>query len=188
MFHHGWLNVDTLDLTGFAQANGYNFIRHDLRANLPFKTGEADLLFLSHVLEHFEAPVGLSLLREMRRVINPRAGALRVIVPDAHFLMKCYAHDAPFDSCQDDQGTSLSEFGEVNEGVALAPTPAGKLYAMLHQGHLAIYDREFLYLAAQESGWEVAPQGHPGIHQIEREALTMTYGCSLVMDLIPRAG
>ncbi len=196
MYHHGWKNVDVVDAAQFAQANGYEFLRHDVRNGIPCKTGEADLIFMSHVLEHFTYGEGLSLLRECRRALKV-GGAIRVLVPDARNLMKAYAHDHPFDSCQDHIGTSLTEFDQVNADCEKAVTSSAKLYSLMCGNHLALYDEETLELtswrttssftgamratATRNAGFipyrsafrrveKIADVPHPGFAQISREA------------------
>jgi predicted SAM-dependent methyltransferase len=146
MFHNGWVNIDSADpqgLTNFAAHYGYNFLHHDLRNGLPYDTGSVDMIYHSHVLEHFSYAEGLRLLKECRRVLKPDTGIMRLAVPDARFLMERYA--AP---------GGLDEFDEINDGAAACPTAAGKLWALLHEGHAACYDEDTAADILRRAGFE----------------------------------
>ncbi len=79
-----WLNVD------FA-------VRHpgvlaiDLRKKLPFSENSFDLVYHSHVLEHFTCPEAKKLLGECYRVLKP-GGIIRVVVPDLENITREYLH------------------------------------------------------------------------------------------------
>lgn len=190
MFHHGWTNVDVHDLAGYAQANGYGYLRHDVRQGLPFGTGVVDLIFAHHMLEHLTYAEGVSLLREMRRVIRPD-GAVRIVVPNAEHLMRLYCEQGAADV---DDPQTLSGFDEINDGAAAASTKAGKLWALLHEGHQSCYDNETLCKALNEAGF-IARQsefrknafvGNKSVDQLLRETTEMTLGgLSLFVDAIP---
>lgn len=77
----GWTNVD------LARAPGVD--RHDLRRPLPYEDASFDAVYASHVLEHFDPPGGLRLLREMRRVARPGA-PVRIVVPDLERIVRDY--------------------------------------------------------------------------------------------------
>lgn len=151
MSAYGWTNIDIHDLDQFAAANRYKYRKLDVRQGLPYGTGVVDAIHSAHMLEHLSYPDGLNFLRECRRVIRPD-GVMRIIVPDAEKLMGDYLlADLP-----DRTGTyhDLSEFDQLNEGCANSPTAAGKLWALLHENHLACYDWEALSHALKEAGWE----------------------------------
>ena len=177
MHHHGWVNVDQHDLAQFAQANGYKFLRHDLRNSLPHGTGTVDLIHVSHVLEYFTYKDGLNLLKECRRLLKPSTGQIRVLVPDAELLMGKYRND------------TLNDFDEVSDGCANSPTSAGKLWELLHSGHSAMYDAQTLLYAMADAGFRpnsTRPfvSNLPG-GQIVRETLDQFPCLSLVMEGVP---
>jgi SAM-dependent methyltransferase len=70
----GFVNVDLLDGPGVD-------VVADLGARLPFEDGTADLVYASHVLEHFPTDAVPGILREWRRVLR-RGGRILVAVPD----------------------------------------------------------------------------------------------------------
>ncbi len=148
-----------------------------------------DLIFACHFLEHLTYEEGLRFLRECRRVIRPD-GAMRILVPDAKLLCGMYEDNRPSD---------LSEFDEINDGCANAPTSAGKLWAMLFQGHQAAYDQETLSRALEDAGFQPLLAAfrqvghHPsldwsavGARQILKEAMDILPCHTLFMDAIPR--
>lgn len=193
-FHHGWVNVDGLDLNQFAQANGYQFRQHDLRTGLPYKTGEVDLIFMCHVLEHFDYRSGLALLRECRRALKPD-GAMRILVPDASLLTMNYASETALGGDWDGSTFkgSLSDFDEMNDGASACPTAAGKLWSLLFSGHQAMYDYETLARTLSEAGFTPHPTSFrkegctaAGCSQIIKETTDMQPAISLFMDATPQ--
>jgi len=71
----GFVNVDAL-----ADAPGVDVVA-DISGRLPFDDEAADLVYASHVLEHFPTEEVPGLLREWRRILRP-GGQLLVAVPD----------------------------------------------------------------------------------------------------------
>lgn len=178
MAHHGWQNLDMIDAAGFASGYRYNYKQLDIRKGLPYGTGIVDLIFSSHMFEHLTYAEGLSLLRECRRVIRP-SGGMRLIVPDANLLMSKYKLN------------ELAAFDEVNGNCANAPTSAGKLWSLLHDGHQACYDGETLCKLLGDAGWKSTVSSfreakYPDqMGQILKETVEMSYGFSLFVDAIP---
>jgi predicted SAM-dependent methyltransferase len=190
-FAHGWTNIDALDLSKYMQANGYTFQQRDLRQGLIQKTGMVDAVFLHHCLEHFDYSEGLSLLRDIRRVLRPETGCLRVVVPNAEFLQRCYTRPS------EELMPQLKDFDEMNGGCAAAKTPMAKLHALLQGGdHRAFYDAETLQGMLAEAGFEScqtefrrASFNRTGLHDMLKEVIEMDYGgTSLFVDAIPRVG
>lgn len=176
MFHHGWTNIDVIDAVEFAKQYNYNFVRHDVRMGLPeYKTGTVDLLMHSHFLEHLTYRESLAFLRECRRVLKPD-GAMRIVVPCAKKLMEMHF------------AGRMSEYDEINEGCANAPTSAGKLWSLLHEGHQACYDQETLMAMLDDAGFvPTLSSFRSGANaQIRRETQEMSYDLSLFMDATPR--
>ena len=77
----GWTNVDVVA--------GPDVLAHDLRDPLPFPDGAFDLVYHSHVLEHFRPADVPAFLSECRRVLRP-GGLLRVVVPDLEGIARGY--------------------------------------------------------------------------------------------------
>lgn len=186
MFHHGWINYDVQDLGQFAANGGYRFERMDLRSGLPHATGVVDLIAGFHVLQFLSYDDGLRLLKECRRVLKPRTGAMRLCVVDAGSL------------AEDWMDETLHQYDVISEGSANAPTSAMKFYDLLLAGAQSIYDCGTLHHFLKESGIAsyVAPFRapapnitHPGPKQILRETTECYYGgLSLFVDAIPLVG
>ncbi|HYG23660.1 MAG TPA: methyltransferase domain-containing protein [Verrucomicrobiae bacterium] len=73
-FAKGWLNVDFHPVSKSVK-------RVNLLAGLPFSDNNFDVVYSSHVLEHFSRDAAEGLAREMHRVLKPN-GIIRVVVPD----------------------------------------------------------------------------------------------------------
>ena len=78
----GFVHVDLLD----APHIDY---RHDVRTLPMFGDDSAELIYACHVLEYFDGPEALDVLREWRRVLAT-TGVLRVAVPDFAALAEVY--------------------------------------------------------------------------------------------------
>jgi predicted SAM-dependent methyltransferase len=78
----GWVHVDARPLPHIDVVARLN--------HLPmFADGSADLVYASHVLEHFPRHETLDVLVEWRRVLSP-GGILRLAVPDFEKLIEVY--------------------------------------------------------------------------------------------------
>jgi predicted SAM-dependent methyltransferase len=81
-FIDGWTNVDFTSHSPSVQ-------QHDLSKGIPFADNSFDLVYHSHVLEHFSKLDGLTFIRECYRVLVP-GGHIRIAVPDLEMLAKLY--------------------------------------------------------------------------------------------------
>lgn len=179
MFRHNWVNIDVHDLGQFAQANYCHYLRHDARQAFPFDTGSVDMLFAHHFLEHLNPDEALRFLKECRRLIKPDYGAMRIVVPNAAFLMDLYT-DSPH---------LLNDFAHINDGVEQARTKMGKLNALLHAGHQSFYDGESLSELLREAGFvpTVRSFRDSAFYQMLRETSEMDFGgVSLFVDAVPK--
>lgn len=66
-----------------------DIVRWDLRRGIPYPQGSMDVVYHSHVLEHFDRGDAIGLLAECRRVLKP-GGVLRVVVPDLQVIVAGY--------------------------------------------------------------------------------------------------
>lgn len=81
-FHPDWENVDF-------QSTQPNVRAHDLRKGIPYPDATFDVVYHSHVLEHFPKLQGLSFLKECNRVLRS-GGLIRVVVPDLERIARLY--------------------------------------------------------------------------------------------------
>lgn len=78
----GWVNVDF-------HASSPDALAYDLRLGIPFADESFDVVYHSHVLEHFSRSQAIFFLRECFRVLKP-SGLLRVAVPDLENIVRAY--------------------------------------------------------------------------------------------------
>ncbi|WP_461209882.1 glycosyltransferase [Desulfocurvus sp. DL9XJH121] len=89
-FHPDWVNVDF-------SSPGPEVYAHDLAEGVPFRDASFDVVYHSHLLEHFNKDDAGAFLRDCFRVLRP-GGVLRVAVPDLESLARSYLH------CLDEAG------------------------------------------------------------------------------------
>ena len=83
-FHPDWINVDF-------HSNHDHVIAHNLGQGIPFEDETFEVVYHSHLLEHFPRRKAKAFIEECFRVLQPR-GIIRVVVPDleqiAHEYLK----------------------------------------------------------------------------------------------------
>ena len=77
-----WTNIDFV-------STGKDVIGHNLLRGIPFEDNRFDLVYHSHVLEHFSKEEGDTFISECLRVLKP-GGTLRIAVPDLERIAKEY--------------------------------------------------------------------------------------------------
>lgn len=88
-FHPEWVNLDLHPSKPSVQS-------WDLQADLPFPEASFNVVYHSHLLEHFSKADGLRLLERCRRVLRP-GGTIRVVVPDLECIVQLYMRS--FEKC-----------------------------------------------------------------------------------------
>jgi predicted SAM-dependent methyltransferase len=81
-FHDDWVNIDL-------SPTAPGVLAHDVRRGIPFADGSFDVVYHSHVLEHFSPNDAGTFLRECHRVLRP-GGIIRVAVPDLETISRLY--------------------------------------------------------------------------------------------------
>lgn len=81
-FHPDWINVDNFSSDHCIQP-------YDLRKGIPFQENAFDVVYHSHLLEHFPKDEALSFMKECYRVLKP-GGIIRVAVPDLEQIVCIY--------------------------------------------------------------------------------------------------
>lgn len=81
-FNLEWTNVDFV-------STGKDVIAYNLAKGIPFADNSFDLVYHSHVVEHFAKTSATSVIRECHRVLKPQ-GILRVVVPDLEQIVRLY--------------------------------------------------------------------------------------------------
>ncbi len=88
-FHPDWVNLDLHPTSPSVR-------QWDLQKDLPFPDESFDVVYHSHVLEHFSKADGLQLLESCKRVLRP-GGTIRVVVPDLERIVQLYL--SSFEKC-----------------------------------------------------------------------------------------
>ncbi|MGL5836458.1 MAG: class I SAM-dependent methyltransferase [Waterburya sp.] len=81
-FDAKWTNVNF-------QTTGKGVMTYDLTKGIPFADNTFELVYHSHVLEHFSQAAAKSFIQECFRVLRP-GGILRVVVPDLEQIARYY--------------------------------------------------------------------------------------------------
>jgi predicted SAM-dependent methyltransferase len=84
-FRPDWTNID------FA-STGPSVTAHNLTQGIPQPDNTFDLVYHSHVLEHFSKTQAQTLIQECHRVLKP-GGTLRIAIPDLEQIAKTYLHN-----------------------------------------------------------------------------------------------
>lgn len=173
---HGWRNLDRIDLTTWANGNGYSFMPWDLTNGLPYDDQVVDLIFLSHVLEHFDYAAGRDLLRACLRVLKPD-GVLRVAVPDAQKLIWMYQADE-LATLRELCGRDLDGCNELQ-----------LLNELLYGGdHRSLYDSSTLVQALEDAGFSRVERSRFGMsasQTMRRETIDLYPEMSLFVEAMP---
>lgn len=175
MFSQGWVNIDVLDVSGFARKHGFLFRGHDVRAGLPYADSSVDLIFSSHMLEHLTREEGTVLLKECYRVMKPGA-TIRLTLPDAEQLSNLFLD------------------GRLHELDALFPAETRALpdYAkyehILWSGHQTSYNPVSIKIALRAAGFSAEKMStYPfgcGHQQILRETQESLPELSLFVEAV----
>jgi predicted SAM-dependent methyltransferase len=134
-FHPDWINLD------FGAADD-SVISHDLRLGVPFPDEQFDVVYHSHLLEHFSRPFALSFLRETYRVLK-REGLTRIAVPDLERTARAYLQAVEEAARGDEQAKKRYEWMIVEMlDQTVRDRPGGEMGSYLQQTELP--DREFV--------------------------------------------
>lgn len=123
----------------------------DIRRGLPFRDQSLRGVFSEHCLEHFALPEALSLLREIRRVLQP-SGAIRIVVPDGELYLRTYVSQISGDAGR------RFPFQDAESLDALW-TPMTSVNRVFYQdreslfGHRTIYDYPMLAAVLRHCGF-----------------------------------
>lgn len=81
-YHDDWTNVDFI-------SKNEKVLAFNLLNGIPFENNSFDVVYHSHVLEHFSKDEGKNFLLECSRVLKP-GGVIRIAVPDLEIIAKEY--------------------------------------------------------------------------------------------------
>lgn len=81
-YHKDWINLDFVSNSQFV-------LQHNLLEGIPIEDNKVNVVYHSHVLEHFSKEDGLIFIKECYRVLDHR-GIIRVAVPDLERIAREY--------------------------------------------------------------------------------------------------
>jgi predicted SAM-dependent methyltransferase len=93
-FHPTWTNLDVISSNAAVRAC-------DLSKGIPFPDNSFQVVYHSHLLEHFPKDKAFELMQECRRVLET-GGVIRVAVPDLEQIVRMYLKALEL-SCQGDE-------------------------------------------------------------------------------------
>jgi len=134
-FHPAWTNVDFVFTDEGVMAA-------DLAKGIPFSDASFDVVYHSHLLEHFSKSEAEPFLSECYRILRPN-GILRVAVPDLEQIVKTYL------IALEKASTGSKEWADNYEWIllemydqAVRDHPGGEMAAYLSRNHIP--NREFI--------------------------------------------
>lgn len=81
-YHKDWVNIDFV-------SNSEEVVQHNLLTGIPIGDNDVDVVYHSHVLEHFSKGDAFHFMEECFRVLNIN-GIIRIAVPDLETIAKEY--------------------------------------------------------------------------------------------------
>jgi len=89
-----------------------NIFLHNLNKGIPFDANSVDVVYHSHLLEHFDRERAEKFLVEIKRILKP-AGIHRIVVPD--FEAICRAYIAHIESCEKNMPQAVNHDNYISE-------------------------------------------------------------------------
>ena len=175
MYHYGWINIDKINLSEFAEQNGYIFRQEDISNHIPYGNNSVDIIIASHFLEHLDREGGKKFLSECSRVLKPK-GIIRITVPDTELITKKYIDK------------SISECGHFNAGVEKSDDDTQSLYELLLAGHKTVYDFDSLSKFLSKTGFDNVKKmefNKSKLKEIETQTIDMYPTLSLYAEATP---
>jgi predicted SAM-dependent methyltransferase len=156
----GWFNTDLVPSRSRAKL--------DATKQFPYPDDTFDFVFSEHMIEHLLFDQGQAMLRECLRVLKP-GGVLRIVTPDAAFLIKLYVNP---DTAQHKHYIEAVSKSRLRHGEPPNPTSVINSYYR-DWGHLYIYDPPTMHDALAKTGFsdiyqgEVSESKHPELRGLE---------------------
>jgi SAM-dependent methyltransferase len=154
----GWLNAD---LPSMRRLLTFDRSRIAINASrpLPFENGTFDRVYSEHMHEHLAYQDGLSLLKEVRRVLRP-GGRVRLALPDLEFHISMIQSAEAFQEYPEMFASSI----EDTDGLAGAPLTKTTFLNLLFRGsgHKYLYSRPELRSQLERAGFTAVTFVQPG--------------------------
>lgn len=154
---NGWVNVDAALGARLAKIPFFNALNqrthllrmtwdrriclHDLRKRLPWQDASIDVIYSSHLLEHFSKRDGAFMLNECHRVLKPH-GLLRMVVPDFRILVERYLNGSV--RAEDFATIQVINYEDEHDGFWRK-----KLAPFLRSPHKCMYDASLVDIIRQ---------------------------------------
>ena len=180
----GWINVDYSLGARFARIPLFNILNrklklfnldwndkihiHDLNKEFPWKDDTVDVIYCSHLLEHFTQQRGRVFLIECNRVLR-KDGIIRLVVPDLGYIIKDYI---------DGKVRADDLIGKLGVLYENSRNPVKKfLYPFIQFPHKCMYDSRALLEIVNEAGFNAVCKGAfdsdiDDIRQVEQQGRT----------------
>lgn len=81
-YHKDWINIDSV-------SNNNNILARDLLKGIPYKNNNVDVIYNSHLIEHFSKENATDFIKECYRVLKP-GGIIRIATPNLEEIAKNY--------------------------------------------------------------------------------------------------
>lgn len=165
----GWVNLDF-------HATGNGVVAHNLRSGIPFESGSVDLVYHSHVLEHFTKHEGDAFIGECFRILKP-GGIIRIAVPDLEkiarnyldLLKECLSNPVNDMAKLNYEWTMLELFDQMVRNVS-----GGEMANYLRQRELK--NHRFVFQRIGEEGKKIRSEYLQEREKVIRSAITHTSG------------
>ena len=131
-----WLNADMLPV-------GEDVVRCNFLNGIPFESNRFELVYHSHVLEHFAKADGEKFIAECFRVLKP-GGVIRIALPNLEIIAREYLKNmeralaGEKNACDDYDWIMLEMFDQTVRNI-----PGGAMFQYLHQDDLPNKDYIF---------------------------------------------
>lgn len=172
--HENWVNLDAswnarlarhkflrrlLKFSGLLPKNLFeanwpqNMVFHDVKKNLPFKSGHFYAAYASHLLEHLYFKEAKKLLSECFRILKP-GGVIRIVVPDIRGIIEEYNENKRKNSLE--ASNILSNRIFIWDSSPYSKSLIHKVFGSFNDfhSHKWMYDAEFLIKLLSEAGFE----------------------------------
>lgn len=101
-YHNDWINVDMNPIDS-------SIIKCDLRQGIPFPDNYCDVIYSSHILEHFPRNIAQRFINECYRVLK-YGGICRIVTPDLEQMTNNYLNS--LSKVQTDNEASILDYEE----------------------------------------------------------------------------
>ena len=166
---HGYLN-SRLD-------NEPNYVDMDIAlpwwpGQHPGETAERfDACVICHVLEHFDVPGALHILREIHRCLKP-GGVLRITVPDASYFRRVYPEDR-----RENWARLFEPFNDTSDNQTYLQV------ALFFEQHLAVHSEDTMWCMLVMAGFR--PDGITRVGPGESRTGNPAGQAMVIMDTRP---